>query len=95
MKQINLFFAVQVLRRKSGVYIFWKYFKKMMNGILNREKTLRQRVLKISSVKYIVLKITYKKYVQNNYFSVCAAITWSLSQFRDTAKLKVFKKSVL
>ena len=48
MKQINLFFAVQVLRRKSGVYIFWKYFKKMMNGILNREKTLRQTVLKIS-----------------------------------------------
>ena len=39
MKQINLFFAVQVLRRKSGVYIFWKYFKKMMNGILNRKDT--------------------------------------------------------
>ena len=57
-------------------------------------KTLREGVLKIS-LKYIVLKITYKKYVWNNYFSVCAEINWSLSQFRDTAKLKVFKKSAL
>ena len=40
MKQITLFFAVQVLKRKSGVYAFWKYFKGTMNGILNRGKTL-------------------------------------------------------
>ena len=45
MKQINLFFAVQVLRRKSGVYIFWKYLKETMNAILNGGKTLRERVL--------------------------------------------------
>ena len=34
-----------------------------MNGILNGGKTLRERVLKNMSVKYIVLEITYKKYV--------------------------------
>ena len=43
MKQITLFFAVQVLRRKSGVYIFWKYFKETINGILKKGKTLRER----------------------------------------------------
>ena len=48
---------------------------------------------KYHSVKHIILKITYKKYVKNNYFSVWAEITCSLSQFRDTARLKLFKKS--
>ena len=43
MKQITLFFAVHVLRRKSGVYIFWKYFKETINGILKKGKTLRER----------------------------------------------------
>ena len=52
MKQITLFFAVQVLRKKSGVYIFWKYLKvkETMNGILNGGKTLTQRVLKNISI---------------------------------------------
>ena len=52
MKQITLFLAVQVLRRKSGVYISWKYLnvKETMNGILNGGKTLRERVLKNISV---------------------------------------------
>ena len=71
MKQITLFFAVQVLRRKSGVYIFWKYFKETINGILKKGKTLRERETerqrespkRYLSVKYIILKITYKKYV--------------------------------
>ena len=73
MKQITLFFAVQVLRRKSGVYIFWKYFKETINGILKKGKTLRERERETErerespkrylSVKYIILKITYKKYV--------------------------------
>ena len=71
MKQITLFFAVHVLRRKSGVYIFWKYFKETINGILKKGKTLRERETerqrespkRYLSVKYIILKITYKKYV--------------------------------
>ena len=52
MKQITLIFAAQVLRRKSGVYIFWKYLKikETMNGILSGGKTLRARVLKNISV---------------------------------------------
>ena len=51
MKQI-LFFSVQALRRKSGVYIFWKYLKvkETINGILNGGKTVRERVLKNVSV---------------------------------------------
>ena len=64
--QITLSFAVQALRKKSGVYIFWKYLKikQTMNGILNGGKTLVDRVLKIFlSAKYIIVKITYKKYV--------------------------------
>ena len=43
MKQITLFFAIQVLRRKSGVYIFSKYFKERINGIIKKGKTLRER----------------------------------------------------
>ena len=50
MKQITSFFAVQVIRRKSSVYNFWKYFEKTMNGILNGGKTLRERILKNISV---------------------------------------------
>ena len=59
MKQITSFFAVQFLRRKSGIYIVWKYLKvkETMNGILNGGKTL------FLSMKYIILKITYKNYV--------------------------------
>ena len=50
MKQITLFFAVQVLRKKSGVYTFWKYFKETMKGILNGGKALMERILKNISV---------------------------------------------
>ena len=57
MKQITLFFAVQVLRRKSGVYTF-KYLKETMNGILNGGKTLRERILK----NVYVCEIHYSKY---------------------------------
>ena len=57
MKQITLFFAVQVLTRKSGVYIFnvaqgddeWNY---------NWRKDEGENPKKISSsVKYIILNI--------------------------------------
>ena len=62
MKQINLFFAAQVLRTKSGVYIF-----KVPQGDdewnINGGKTLRERMLEtISSfVKYIILIIYLQK----------------------------------
>ena len=46
MKQITVFFVVWGLRRKSGVYIFWKYLKETKNGILKGGKTLRERTLK-------------------------------------------------
>ena len=52
MKQIALFFAIQVLRKKYVVHIFWKYLKvkETMNEILNGQKGLRERVLKNTSV---------------------------------------------
>ena len=53
MKQIALFFAVQVLRRKS-VFVFSKYLKEKMNGILNGGKTLRERILKNITAREIV-----------------------------------------
>ena len=95
MKQITLFFAVQVLKRKSGVYIFWKHFKEATNVILNGGNTLKERVLNVYVCETHCFKDNLKKYVWKNYFSVCAEITWSLSKFRDTPKLKVFKKSPL
>ena len=95
MNEANYFiFAVQVLRRKSGVYIFWKYFKETINGILKKGKTLRERERERErqrespkrhlSVKYIILKITYKKYV------------WITSLFVEKyGQTKVFKNSAL
>ena len=58
-----------------------------------RKDTKRKNTKKYLSLKYIILKITYKRYVKNNYVSLWAEITCSLSQFRDTARLKLFKKS--
>ena len=68
MKQITLFFAVQVLRRTSGVYTS-KYLKETINGILNGGKTLRERILK----KLSVCEIHYSKYQLIK--SMCKIIT--------------------
>ena len=57
MKQITLFFAVQVLRRKSRVYIL-KVPPGDDDGILNRGKTIREIILKNISV----CEIYYSKY---------------------------------
>lgn len=54
MKEIILFFAVQVLE-ENLVLAFTKYVKEKMNGILRGVKTLRERILKeSSSLKYII-----------------------------------------
>lgn len=54
MKEIILFFAVQVLE-ENLVFAFTKYVKEKMNGILRGVKTLRKRILKeSSSLKYII-----------------------------------------
>ena len=54
MKQIILFFAVQVLE-ENLVFAFTKYVKEKMNGILRGVKTVRERILKeSSSLKYII-----------------------------------------
>ena len=57
-----------------------------MNGILHGGKTLREKILKNISV----CEIHYSKYQLIK--SMYKIIT---SFFRDTAKLKVFKKSAL
>ena len=56
-------FVVSVLRRKSGVYIFWKYLKETKNGILKGGKTLRERILKNISLK--------THYAKDNLEEVC------------------------
>ena len=67
-----------------------------MNGILHRENTTKERILKNISFceiyysKYQLIKSMYKITT-----SVSTEITWSLMQLRDTAKLKVLKKSAL
>ena len=65
MKQITLFFVVKVLRRKSVAYIL-KTLQGDVNGILNGEYTLRERILKNISVceihysKHQLMKNIYK-----------------------------------
>ena len=67
-----------------------------MNGNLHRENTTKERILKNISFceiyysKYQLIKSMYKITT-----SVSTEITWSLLQFRDTAKPKVLKKSAL
>ena len=63
--------------------------------VLQRDDEWNSRRSKGTKGEALILKITYKKYAWNNYFTFCAEITQSLSQFRDTAKLKVFKKREL
>ena len=95
MKQINLFFAVQVLRRKSGVYIFWKYFKKTVNGILNGGKILSERVLKNVCLRNTLFKY---KLIKSMYEIITSLfVQKSLEAYHNsgTQPKKFFKKSAL
>ena len=93
MKQITLFFAVEVLRRKFGVYIL-KVPQGDNEWISKRRKDTKREnpknifFCKIYYSKYQLTKSMYKIIIY-----VSAEITWSLLQFRDTAK--VLKKSAL
>ena len=65
MKQIILFFTFQVLE-ENLVFMFSKYLKEKMNGILNGRKTLKERILKnifvceIHNPEYQLIKSMYK-----------------------------------
>ena len=41
-----LFFLLFKFEEENSMYMFWKYLKETMNGVLNGGKTLRERILK-------------------------------------------------
>ena len=65
MNEIILFFTFQVLE-ENLVFMFSKYLKEKMNGILNGRKTLKERILKnifvceIHNPEYQLIKSMYK-----------------------------------
>ena len=75
MKQIILFFAVQVLE-ENLVLIFSKYLEKTMNGILHGGKSDGENPKKYIRLWNTLFWIsTYKKHVWNDNLSVSAEVT--------------------
>ena len=61
MKQITLFFAVQVLRRKYVIYILKVPQVDDEWGYKRRKDTKGENPKKYPSIKYIILNINFQK----------------------------------